>query len=144
MEEDFFAFEQEGSPVPQLVNSAYGTVLELGPATGNQVSSFDMSKVEKIHGIEPLESMHEPLRKKVEASGWAGKYEQLVCNVEDANMLAGGSIDCAVSVQVLCSVQNPKWAVKKVYDVLKPGRKLVFWEHCRSNDRLTRLIQREC
>ena len=140
--DDFFAFEKDSSPVPRLVGSAYGTVLEIGPATGNQLPRFDKSKVDLIYGVEPCQSMHVALSKTVEATGWCENYVQLVCAIEDEKSLATASIDSVVSIQVLCSVQNPEVVVKKLYDLLKPGGQLLFWEHRESNDWLTKRIQR--
>ena len=139
--DEFFAVEQDNSPVPGLVGSAYGTVLELGPATGNQISRFDKTKVDYIYGVEPCQTMHGELRKNVEAAGWDKNYLQLVSAVEDERSLAAESFDCVVSIQVLCSVQNPELVVKRVYDLLKPGGALIFWEHHESDDWLTRRVQ---
>ena len=114
----FFAFEQECSPVPQLVGSAYGTVLDLGPAIGNQITRFDKSRVQTIYGVEPMESVHRRLRKRVEENSWGEHYVQMIGGVEDGEILkrvgvAEASIDCVVSIQVLCSVSDPELVDKE-------------------------------
>ena len=142
----FFAFEQECSPVPQLVRSAYGTVLELGPATGNQIKRLDKLRVEMVYGVEPVESMHAELRRRAVEDGWGEHYVQIVGGIEDEYLLekegiGEDSIDCILSIQVLCSVSKPEVVMKKLYSLLKPGGELIFWEHHRSHDWLTRRMQ---
>lgn len=82
-------------------------VLDLGPATGNQITRFDKSRVQTIYGVEPMESVHGRLRKRVEENGWGEHYVQMIGGVEDGEMLkrvgvTEASVDCVVSIQVLC------------------------------------------
>ena len=46
--------------------------------------------------------------------------------------LADGCIDVAVSVCVLCSVRSASATLREIRRVLKPGWRLMFWEHVRS------------
>ncbi|MCJ1306980.1 hypothetical protein MMC25_000624 [Agyrium rufum] len=159
--------EAEG-PIPSLVGSAYGRILELGPGSGSQITRFDKSKVEKIYGVEPVEALHNALRARVKEASLESAYEIVPCGIQDYDVLAKngiteGSLDCIVSVQVraswplstsagvdvlnivvvtvLCSVPNPEESVKVLWKLLKPGGKLIVFEHGRNNDAVTRIIQ---
>jgi len=141
------AFEDTGE-VPGLVAACYGTVLELGHASGNQLPRFDKSKVTHIFGIEPNASFEDAIAAKITATGLEGKYTAITCGIEDVDILAKhglkeGTLDCVLSVQVLCSVQDPVESAKVIYGLLKEGGELVFWEHHQSHDWLSRAVQRE-
>jgi len=83
---------------------------------------------------------------KIDEAGLRGKYTLLSCGAEDTDVLethgiTDGSVDTIVSIQVLCSVDKPGDVAKGLYKLLKPGGKLIFWEHHHSHDPLTKLIQ---
>jgi len=46
-----------------------------------------------------------------------------------------------VSMQVLCSVRDVKQVSKDLYRLLRPGGEIILWEHQRSRDRLTCILQ---
>ena len=73
-------------------------------------------------------------------------YEILTCGIEDVAELKSrgitpGSIDTVLSVQVLCSVPYPDETMRRLYALLKPGGQLVVYEHVRSKDVVSRLVQ---
>lgn len=97
--------------MPQLVASAHGVVLDLGPGTGNQLERFDASKIEHVYGVEPNTAFTKPLMERLRTTklGQDGKYTLIPCGIEDEETLARfgvveGSVDCIVSVQVLVSL----------------------------------------
>ncbi|KAF2433773.1 S-adenosyl-L-methionine-dependent methyltransferase [Tothia fuscella] len=142
----FIKFE-DTTEIPELVSSAYGKVLELGPAVGNQLQRFQISKIEHIYGVEANKEFEKDLREKVETLKIGDKYTPIMCKLEDVEILREygvkeGSMDCIVSIQVLCSVSDVEKAAKVLYRLLKPGGQLIFWEHQRSSDRLTRFLQK--
>ena len=133
--------------VPALVASAYGTVLELGPGTGSQLSRMDQSKVTKVYGIEPVTALHDSLRTKIKETRMDDIYTIVPCGVENTTELERygiepGSIDTILSVQVLCSVADPDAVLKQLYKLLKPGGQIVVYEHIRNDDFLSRMMQR--
>lgn len=76
------------------------------------------------------------------------KYTAVTCGLEDVDKMdeAGiveGSLDCVLSIQVLCSVADPAAAVQRIHSLLKEGGELVFWEHGDSRDWVTRRAQCE-
>ena len=46
-----------------------------------------------------------------------------------------------MSVQVLCGVPRPEEMVREMYKLLKPGGQMVIYEHVRSDDFLSGLVQ---
>ncbi|EOO03488.1 putative methyltransferase type 11 protein [Phaeoacremonium minimum UCRPA7] len=141
----FIQYEDTTS-VPDLVGSAHGIVLDLGAGIGNQIQRFDKAKVQHIFGVEPNTSFAAVLTDRIKELGWEGKYTPVFCAVEDATELkkhgiVPGSVDCVVCMQVLCSVDKPAAVARELYSLLKPGGELLFWEHHRSTDRLTRIFQ---
>lgn len=92
--------------------SAYGTVLDLGPGTGNQLDRFDASKINHVYGVEPNTAFTEPFMKRLQESklGQDGKYTLIPCGIEDGRVLDSfgvveGSVDCIVSMQVMVRLQ---------------------------------------
>jgi SAM-dependent methyltransferase len=142
----FKQYETENTAVPELVASAYGIVLEIGPATGNQLDRFDKSKIEHIYGVEPNPAFVSPLLATVKETGLQEKYSIILGVVEDEELLAQhgikeNSVDSIVCLQTLCSVNDPKQAAQWMFKLLKPGGVFIFWEHQRSYDSLTRIVQ---
>jgi SAM-dependent methyltransferase len=132
--------------VPELVASAHGIVLEVGPAVGNQLDRFDKSRIDHIYGVEPNPAFVSPLLSKVEETGLQGKYTLILGLVENEQLLAEHGIkeetvDSIVCLQTLCSVNDPDQIARLLWKILKPGGVLIFWEHQRSHDFLTRLVQ---
>ncbi|MCJ1449168.1 MAG: hypothetical protein MMC23_009687 [Stictis urceolatum] len=141
----FKAFETT-TTVPSLVASAHGVVLELGPGVGTQLDRFDKSRIEHIYGVELNPAFVAPLLAEVERAKLQGKYTVISGAVEDERLLAeyglrAGSFDSIVCIGTLCSVRDPEQTLRWLYELLKPGGSFIFWEHRRSRDFLTRLVQ---
>ena len=141
-----FAEGDKETSVPNLVAQASGTVLELGPGLGSQLSRYDKSKVTKIYGVEPTLDLHDSLRKKVKENGLTDIYEIVPCGIEDVVKLKEhgiglGYFDTVLSVQVLCSVPDPDEMMRRLYALLKPGGQFIVYEHVKSRDVLSRAVQ---
>ncbi|KAJ9156085.1 Methyltransferase-like protein 7B [Pleurostoma richardsiae] len=146
-----FSAYEDTTPVPGLVASAHGVVLELGPGTGNQLSRFAAPTITHVYGVEPNTAFADALMARLASeetpAALRDRYTPVFCGVEDRGALARqgvvpGSVDCVVSMQVLCSVERPREVAAWLYELLKPGGQVIFWEHCRSEDRVTRWVQR--
>ena len=142
----FKAFEASSTSVPSLVASAHGVVLEVGPGVGTQLDRFDKSKIDHIYGVELNPAFVSLLLAEVEMAGLQGKYTVILGAVDDERLLAeyglkAGSLDSIVCIGTLCSVSNPEQTMTWLYKLLKPGGVFIFWEHRRSHDFLTRLVQ---
>lgn len=134
--------------VPQLVTAAHGIVLDLGPGSGNQIERFDASKIEHVYGVEPNTAFTDFFMKRLAGTklGVDGKYTLVHCGIEESDVLARygiveGSVDCVVSMQVMCSLPRLDEHIRHMYRLLKPGGELIFWEHCRNPDPVTRVVQ---
>ncbi|KAJ6447025.1 alpha-L-arabinofuranosidase [Purpureocillium lavendulum] len=139
-------FESTKTAVPLLVQKASGVVLELGPGMGNQLSHFDKPKLTRVVGVESNAYFAAEIQRQVQEQGLEDVYELLTCSVDDRSALereglVAGSLDTILSIQVLCSVSHPGATLKELYRLLKPGGKLIFWEHHRSSDWLTMAVQ---
>ncbi|KAI0835883.1 S-adenosyl-L-methionine-dependent methyltransferase [Hypoxylon sp. FL0890] len=153
---DHFVPLDRTTVIPDLVASAEGTILEPGPGLGNQIPRFNKAKVKHIYGVEINEvfahgmefngTFYRTLQTVVDRCGLGEKYTIIHSGVERSDVLEEhgimpGSIDTIVSIQVLCSVAQPETVMKNFYRLLKPGGKLIFWEHTRSYDWATRIVQ---
>lgn len=132
--------------MPSLASTAHGTVLELGPGTGNQLARYNLDKVIHIYGIESNVAFAEPLNAKIDETKLGDKYTPIFCRIEDIKVLemhgiTKESVDCITSFQVLCSVKKPTEVVAHLWRLLKPEGELIFWEHEMSVDWLTWLVQ---
>lgn len=132
--------------MPDLISQATGTVLELGPGTGNQLPRYKPPAITHIYGIEPNAAFITTLQSTIEATDLNETYTIINCSLEDDALLSPHgiiqeSMDCIISMQVLCSVSDPRECVRKLWSLLKPGGILLFWEHDDGRDWLTRRIQ---
>jgi len=129
----------------ELLKTVRGTVLDVGPGSGEQLTRFDPSKVDIMYGVEPAIDLHPGLLKNAEKSGFGGKYKALRCGGEPESLIpalakAGifqdgasqGVFDEIVCVRVLCGVPRPKETIQGLYRLIKPGGRLVFCEHVAS------------
>ncbi|KAL8823808.1 MAG: hypothetical protein Q9170_008314 [Blastenia crenularia] len=132
--------------VPALVSSASGTIIEIGPGSGNQVGRYDPKKVTKIYGIEPCKGLHAQLRENIKKAGLSDVYTIVPCSIEDVKGLQNYGIDqeafdTVLAVQVLCSVPNPKATVATLYRLLKSGGQMIVYEHVKSHDWISSTAQ---
>lgn len=123
-------------------------MLELGPGSGNQLSRYDLTKVSKIYGVEPNAGLHEALRDRIKKAKLDDIYTIVPCGAEDTDQfrkygISPKSIDTVLSVQVLCSVPHPQSTVRYLYPYIKSGGKMLVYEHVKSIDPVTRIVQSE-
>ena len=141
-----FAEGDKETAVPALVSGASGIVLELGPGIGSQLPRYNTSKITKIYGVEPNVELHNSLRENIKISGLIDIYEIVACGVKDVvelnkHGIVLGSIDTILSVQVLCSVPDPNEILRRLYTLLKPGGQLIVYEHVKSKDKISSMVQ---
>jgi ubiquinone/menaquinone biosynthesis C-methylase UbiE len=114
----------------ELLAAASGRVLELGAGTGLNLPHYPAS-VEKIVFTEPEEPMAKRLERKLAEDGRPG---QVVRAPAESLPFEDSSFDTVVSTLVLCTVNDPQRALAEVARVLRPGGRLLFMEHVRSDD----------
>jgi len=118
-----------------LIANAHGDVLEIGGGTGANLP-FYSDRVHKLTVTEP----EAPMAKRL--SGHLHENQvpaELVQAPAEQLPFENGSFDVAVSTLVLCTVTDPERALSEIHRVLRPGGRLLFIEHVRSeNPRLAR------
>ena len=121
-----------GDPPPirevrqRIVGRAEGNVLEIGVGPGVNFVHYDPERVSKIYALEPNRRMVELAQRQrrrtqldVEFLGLPG----------EAIPLADNTVDTVVSTFTLCTIPGVLEALRGVERVLKPGGKLIFFEH---------------
>ncbi len=141
-----FAEQERETVLPSLISQTYGTVLEVGPGSGSQLSRLDASKVTKVFGVEPTLDLHGELRASIKQAGLTDVYTIVPSGIDDTQQLRkygieNDSIDTLLVIQVLCCVPQPEKTVRELYGLLKPGGQLIVYEHVKSEDMISKLMQ---
>jgi ubiquinone/menaquinone biosynthesis C-methylase UbiE len=114
----------------RLLAAAGGDVLEIGGGTGANLSFYN-GAVRALTITEPEKPMVRRLEKHIRERNPAAKL--IRAPAEDLPF-DDGSFDVVVSTLVLCTVDDQPRALREVRRVLRPGGKLLFMEHVRSDD----------
>jgi ubiquinone/menaquinone biosynthesis C-methylase UbiE len=117
-----------GAMRESLLANADGRVLEIGSGTGVNLPYYD--GVDSLVVTEPEPAMLRRLHDK--ARGQAPQAQLLRAPAEDLPF-KDASFDTVVSTLVLCGVDQER-ALAEVRRVLRPGGRLLFLEHVRSDD----------
>jgi len=112
----------------EVVGSARGRVLELGAGTGLNVKHY--RSAERVVLTEPDLGMVKRLRRRLRNSSVPG---DVVTAPAERLPFADGSFDTVVVTMVLCTVADPRAALREVPRVLAPGGRLLFIEHVRAD-----------
>ena len=111
-----------------LAEQARGRVREIGAGTGLNLRHY-ADDVELVLS-EPDEAMADRLRGRLAK---LGRPATVVLAGAEALPFADGEFDTVVSTLVLCTVPDLDAALREVHRVLKPGGRLLFIEHVRSD-----------
>lgn len=125
--------------IAELIGQAEGRVLEIGAGTGSNLG-FYLPAVREIVGIEPVETMLEKARGVARA---APHGVPITLTAGDARALpfADADFDTVVACLVFCTIPEPEKAAQEAFRVLRPGGRLVFFEHVASPHKITRAWQ---
>jgi ubiquinone/menaquinone biosynthesis C-methylase UbiE len=122
-----------------LLAEAAGDVLEIGAGTGANLAHYGMD-VETLTLTEPEKPMARRLEKRILERRPDAKL--LRAPAEDLPF-EDDSFDTVVTTLVLCTVDDLPRALREVRRVLRPGGRLLFIEHVRSDDdKLARMQDR--
>jgi ubiquinone/menaquinone biosynthesis C-methylase UbiE len=113
-----------------LLAEASGRVLEIGGGTGVNLPYYGEA-VESLVLTEPEPAMLKRLRTK--AREQARSAEVVQAPAEDLPF-EDDSFDTVVSTLVLCGVDDQARSLQEARRVLRPGGRLLFLEHVRSDD----------
>ena len=115
----------------EWVPHARGDVLEVGIGSGLNLP-FYSEEVRRIYGVEPCSELQKLARKR--SVGKAIQVEFLSQSAEESLPLPDQSVDTIVITWTLCSIADPRRALKQMKRVLKPSGRLIFVEHGRAPD----------
>jgi ubiquinone/menaquinone biosynthesis C-methylase UbiE len=115
-----------------------GTVVEIGFGSGLNVP-FYPTKVEHVYAIEPSALAMKLARKRIRDAMMPIEHAG---NDAHALPLADESSDMALSSFSLCSVEDPAFALRQVWRVLKLGGQFHFLEHGLAPTRVLAVSQR--
>lgn len=114
----------------ETLRAAHGRTIDLGAGTGVNLELYPEAVTELILA-EPDPHMAKRLRHKLSESGRAA---ELVEAPAERLPFEDSSFDTAVFTLVLCTVPDPAAVLAEAARVLKPGGRLLFVEHVRSED----------
>lgn len=109
----------------ELVPKARGTVLEVGAGSGLNLPFYDR-RVERLYALDPSEALLRMAHGK--ARGAPFPLEFLARSGEDIP-LPDGAVDAVVVTWALCTIPDPKRALREMRRVLKADGMLLFAEH---------------
>jgi SAM-dependent methyltransferase len=114
-----------------VLADARGLTLEIGSGTGLNLPHYPRS-LDRLVLAEPDAAMRARLEHRLP------DVEQ-PASVSDAAAerlpFADGTVDTVVSTLVLCTVDDPRLALREIARVLAPGGQLLFIEHVRAGSR---------
>jgi SAM-dependent methyltransferase len=133
-----------------LLVGAQGRVIEVGAGTGVNVDLYGPG-IEDLTLVEPDPHMAARLRARLEvgegdppvgrpapgadvAAARARAPRRLVEAPAESLPFADDTFDTAVATLVLCTIPDPVAAIAELARVLKPGGRLLYIEHVRSDD----------
>jgi ubiquinone/menaquinone biosynthesis C-methylase UbiE len=120
-----------------LLASARGDVLEVGAGTGVNLQYYGEA-VRTLTVTEPEQPMVRRLQKRISELRPEAK---LVSAPAHDLPFADDTFDTVVSTLVLCTVDDQSHTLRELSRVLRPGGRLLFIEHVRSDDRRVARLQ---
>ena len=116
----------------RLVAAARGTVIEIGAGYG-ATFAFYPAAVDTVLALEPDPTLR---ALALAAAETAPVPVTVLDGVAESLPVADASVDFVVSSLVLCSVAEPSAVLAEAVRVLRPGGRLLFYEHVRSAHRV--------
>jgi SAM-dependent methyltransferase len=115
----------------RIVPLAEGKVLEIGVGPGVNFVYYDPARVTHVYALEPNPGMMRLAERQRRRSAVTITFIDLP---GEQIPLENGSVDTVLSTFTLCTIPGVVDALRGVRRVLKPGGKLIFFEHGLSPD----------
>ncbi|MBI3247843.1 MAG: class I SAM-dependent methyltransferase [Deltaproteobacteria bacterium] len=117
----------------EVMQAASGRVLEIGIGTGANLP-FYTDQATAIVGIEPSTALLDRARARVQQLP-PTRQAAVVLQPGSAEHLdfADANFDTVVACLVFCTIPQAETAAREMYRVLKPGGRVVFFEHVRAS-----------
>lgn len=110
----------------KVVPLAKGIVLDIGIGSGLNIPFYDLSRIDKIYGLDPSSELIK-IAKKIAVKKNIS-IEFLLCGAEDIP-LPNNSIDTVLITYSMCTIPEVLKANYEMFRVLKPDGRLIFCEH---------------
>ena len=110
----------------KVVPLAEGVVLDVGIGSGLNIPFYDMSKIDKVLGLDPSEELNN-IAKSVAKENEVD-IDFMLCGAEDIP-LPDNHVDTLLITYTMCTIPEVAKANKEMLRVLKPGGKFIFCEH---------------
>jgi ubiquinone/menaquinone biosynthesis C-methylase UbiE len=117
----------------EVVGSARGDTLEVGAGTGANLDHYG-DEVTALTMAEPDPFMTKRLRARIDSGGRQSRDVRVVEASAEDLPFPDDSFDTVVGTLVLCSVDDPSRASAEIARVLRPGGRLLYLEHVRSDE----------
>src|SRR6516164_7457610 len=115
----------------ELLAQARGLTLEIGGGTGLNLPHYPRS-LERLVLAEPDAAMRARLEHRLQDLEQPASVSDAVA---ERLPFADGTVDTVVSTLVLCTVDDPRLALREIGRVLAPDGQLLFIEHVRAGSR---------
>jgi ubiquinone/menaquinone biosynthesis C-methylase UbiE len=133
-----------GNPQPirnvraKILRLAQGRVLEVGVGTGVNFVHYDPARVAKVYALEPNRGMIRLAERERRRTKLDIEFLDLP---GECIPLDDATVDTVVSTFTFCTIADVMEAIRGIRRVLRPGGKLIFFEHGRSPDASVRRWQ---
>jgi len=116
----------------ELLQKAYGRVLEVGVGTGLNLPLYNLSSLESLEAVDLSRGMLQQAESKARTLGAAEIIHFQQANAEQLPF-EDNYFDCVVDTFSLCVYTDPKQALSEMRRVTRPGGKVLLLAHSRSN-----------
>ena len=110
----------------KVVPLAKGLVLDVGIGSGLNIPFYDMTKIDKVIGLDPSEELNNLAIGVAEENKIDVDF--MLCGAEDIP-LPDNHVDTVLITYTMCTIPEVIEANKEMLRVLKPDGRMIFCEH---------------
>ena len=110
----------------KVVPLAKGLVLDIGIGSGLNIPFYDMTKIDKVIGLDPSVELNDLAVDVAEENNVDVDF--MLCGAEDIP-LPDNHVDTVLITYTMCTIPEVMEANKEMLRVLKPEGRLIFCEH---------------